>query len=49
MIIYGAVRMGLGSLSNDKETGKKIITAGITGFVLSVSGWFIIRFVIDNL
>jgi hypothetical protein len=49
MIIYGAVRMGLGSLSNDKETGKKIISAGIVGFVLAVSGWFIIRLVIENL
>jgi len=49
MIIYGSVRMGLGSLSNDKETGKKIITAGIVGFLLSASGWFIIRFVIENL
>lgn len=41
--------MGLGSLSNDKETGKKIISAGIVGFLLSASGWFIIRFVIENL
>lgn len=49
MIIYGAVRMGYGSVADDKEAGKKIISAGIVGFVISVSGWLIINFIIDNL
>ena len=48
MIIYGAVKMGYGSVSNDKEAGKKVITAGIIGFIISVSGWFIINLIIDN-
>jgi hypothetical protein len=49
VIIYGAIRMGMGSLSSDKETGKKIIGGGIIGFVIAVSGWFLINLVIDNL
>lgn len=49
MIIYGAVRMGYGAVADDKEAGKKIISAGIVGFVISVSGWLIINFIIDNL
>jgi hypothetical protein len=49
MIIYGALRMGYGAVTDDKEAGKKIISAGIVGFVISVSGWFIINFIIDNL
>jgi hypothetical protein len=48
MIIYGAVRIGYGAVADDKEAGKKIVTAGIVGFVISVSGWFIINFIIDN-
>lgn len=48
MIIYGAVRIGYGAVADDKEAGKKIVTAWIVGFVISVSGWFIINFVIDN-
>lgn len=48
MIMYGAVRIGYGAVADDKEAGKKIVTAGIVGFVISVSGWFIINFVIDN-
>lgn len=48
MIIYGAVQMSFGSYSSG-EKGKKIISGGIIGFVISVSGWFIIRLVIDNL
>ncbi len=49
VIIYGAFRIGYGAVMDDKEAGKKIITAGIIGFVISVSGWFIINFIIDNL
>lgn len=48
MIIYGAVRIGYGAVMDDKEAGKKIVSAGIIGFVISVSGWFVINFVIDN-
>lgn len=48
MIIYGAVRMGYGAVANDKEVGKKIISAGIFGFIIAVSGWFIINLIIDN-
>jgi hypothetical protein len=49
VIIYGAFRIGYGAVMDDKEAGKKIVTAGIIGFVISISGWFIINFVIDNL
>jgi hypothetical protein len=48
MIIYGAVRMGFGVVTGDKEIGKKIIAAGIIGFVIAVSGWFIVNLIIDN-
>jgi hypothetical protein len=48
MILYGAVKLGYGSVSGDKEAGKKIITAGITGFVISLSGWFIVNFILQN-
>lgn len=48
MVIYGAVRIGYGAVADDKEAGKKIVTAGIIGFVISVSGWFIVNFVIEN-
>jgi Type IV secretion system pilin len=48
MIIYGAVRMGFGVVTGDKEIGKKVIAAGIIGFVIAVSGWFIVNLIIDN-
>jgi Type IV secretion system pilin len=48
MIIYWAVRLGYGAVTGDKETGKKIITASIIGFVIAVSGWFIVNFLIAN-
>ena len=48
MIIYGAVRLGYGAVTGDKETGKKIITASIIGFVIAVSGWFIVNFLLQN-
>ena len=48
MIIYGAVRMGFGAVAGDKEIGKKVISAGIVGFVIAVSGWFIVNLIIDN-
>ena len=48
MIIYGSVRMGFGAVAGDKEIGKKVIAAGIIGFVIAVSGWFIVNLIIDN-
>jgi hypothetical protein len=49
MIIYGAFRLSMGSIESDKDTAKKIITASILGFVLSVSSWGIIKIVMTNL
>lgn len=49
MIIYGAFKLSLGSLESDKDTAKKIITAAIIGFVLSVSGYGIVKVIIMNL
>lgn len=49
MIIYGAFKLSLGSASMDKDTAKKIIVAAIIGFVLSVSGYAIVKIIIANL
>ncbi len=49
MIIYGAFKLSLGSIESDKETAKKIVTAAVIGFVLSVSAWAIIKIVMNNL
>lgn len=48
MIIYWAVMLGYWAVTGDKETGKKIITASIIGFVIAVSWWFIVNFLIAN-
>lgn len=49
VIIAGAIKMQLSSFSDGKSQGQKIVTAGIIGFVISASAWFIINVIITNL
>ena len=50
MIIYGAFQMALfGLTSQEKKKGAETITHGIIGFVISVSSWFIINIIMNNL
>ena len=49
VIIYGALRMVLGAIPGDKDSGKKLVSAAIIGFVISVSGWVVINILINNL
>ncbi len=52
VLIYGALRMQIGSGMFGKEDsakGKGIMTAGITGFILSASAWVIVRTIVTLL
>jgi len=48
VIVYGALRIALGAVPGDKDTGKKLVTSAIIGFIISVSGWVIINIFVSN-
>jgi hypothetical protein len=52
-IIFGALKLTLGSGalggSDGKTDAKNALQYGITGFVVAVSGWLIVQFVLSNL
>lgn len=48
MIIYGALRMVLGSYEQSVKDGKNTITYALIGLVISASAWFIIKFVFST-
>jgi hypothetical protein len=49
MLIVGALQYSLASVDQNKKKAVDTITLSITGFVVSVSAWFIVRTVIANL
>lgn len=49
MLIVGALQYSLASIDQNKKKAMDTIQMSITGFVVSVSAWFIIRTVIGNL
>ncbi len=52
-IIFGALKLTLGSGalggSDGKTEAKNALQYGITGFVVAVSAWLIVQFVLSNL
>ena len=45
MIMVGGVQYMIGSVSNDKEQGKKTITYAVAGLVLAFFAWWIIELI----
>lgn len=48
MIIYGALRMVLGSYEQSVKDGKNTIMYALIGLAISASAWFIIKFVFSS-
>lgn len=48
MIIYGALRMVLGSYEQSVKDGKNTIMYALIGLAISASAWFIIKFVFST-
>jgi hypothetical protein len=47
VVIIGGYQYIIGSLSDDKESGKKTIKNGLLGFTIVVMSWFIVDLVIS--
>lgn len=45
MIMVGGVQYMIGSVSNDKESGKKTITYALGGLVLAYFAWWIVELI----
>jgi len=45
MVMVGGVQYMIGSVSNDKEQGKKTITYAIGGLVLAFFAWWIVELI----
>lgn len=44
-MVYGGFKYVTGGISEDKETGKKVILHALVGLVIALSAWIIVNFV----
>lgn len=44
-VVYGGFRYVVGGLSEDKESGKKIIKHALIGLIVSLSAWILVNFI----
>lgn len=44
-VVYGGFRYATGGLTEDKESGKKIIQHALIGLVVALSAWIVVNFI----